>query len=124
MSRRILIVDDEEDVRRLAEISLSKVGGHEILTAASGRDCLAILATERPDAILLDVMMPTLDGPETLAQIRAGASTHDIPVVFITAGVIEADMDRLRALPVSGVLNKPFDPLALPGQLAEVLGWS
>jgi CheY-like chemotaxis protein len=124
MTRTILIVDDEADILRLAQISLSKVGGHEVLTAGSGEECLRMLETTVPDAIILDVMMPILDGPSTLDRIRDGASTFDVPVVFMTAGGSAAEMDRLRALQVSGVLSKPFDPIALPGQLAEVLGWS
>lgn len=123
MTRRILVVDDDEDVRRLAVMSLSRVGGHEVRSAASGSECLTALAAERPDAIVLDVMMPVMDGPTTLAAIRDGRSTYDIPVVFLTAGVVTADMDRLRALPVSGVLRKPFDPLTLPAELAALLGW-
>ncbi len=123
MSRKILLVDDEDDVRRLAEISLSKVGGHEVRTAASGTECLHLLEEWIPDAIVLDVMMPVMDGPETLARIRDGAATHAIPIVFMTAGVVEADMERLRVLPSSGILNKPFDPMTLPAQLADILGW-
>ncbi|MBI1351894.1 MAG: response regulator [Actinomycetales bacterium] len=123
MTKTILVVDDEEDIRRLAQISLTRVGGHEVLTAASGAECLRVLEERRTDAVLLDVMMPVLDGTETLARIRAGAKTHDIPVVFMTAGVVESDMARLRTLAISGVLNKPFDPLTLPHQLGEVLGW-
>lgn len=124
MSRTILIVDDEADVLRLAEISLSKIGGHKVLTAGSGEDCLDVLTQTVPDAIILDVMMPVMDGPATLGRIRDGASTFRIPVVFLTAGGSQAEMDRLRALTVSGVLTKPFDPLTLPRELADVLGWS
>ena len=123
MSRRILVVDDDEDVRRLAVMSLSRVGGHDVRSASSGSECLTALAAEVPDAIVLDVMMPVMDGPTTLAAIRDGRETHDVPVVFLTAGVVAADMDRLRALPVSGVLRKPFDPLTLPADLAALLGW-
>lgn len=124
MTRRILVVDDDDDVRRLAVMSLSRVGGHDVRAASSGAECLEALAAERPDVVVLDVMMPLMDGPATLAAIRDQASTHDIPVVFLTAGVVESDMDRLRSLPVSGVLQKPFDPLTLPGQLSDVLGWT
>lgn len=123
MTHRILVVDDDEDVRRLAVMSLSRVGGYEVTSVGSGEDCLTALRTDLPDAVVLDVMMPVMDGPTTLLAIRDGAHTHALPVVFLTAGVVEADMDRLRAMPVSGVLQKPFDPLQLPAQLAAVLGW-
>jgi CheY-like chemotaxis protein len=123
VTRRILVVDDDEDVRRLAVLSLSRVGGHTVASAASGAECLDALTDERPDVVVLDVMMPTMDGPSTLLAIRDRARTHDLPVVFLTAGVVEADMDRLRALPVSGILHKPFDPMTLPSELATLLGW-
>jgi CheY-like chemotaxis protein len=123
MTHRILVVDDDEDVRRLAVMSLSRIGGYEVASVGSGADCLSALADDLPDAVVLDVMMPVMDGPTTLLAIRDGARTYGLPVVFLTAGVVEADMDRLRAMPVSGVLQKPFDPLQLPAQLAAVLGW-
>ncbi len=123
MTRRLLVVDDDEDVRRLAVMSLARVGGYEVTSAASGAECLAQLAEELPDAVILDVMMPVMDGPTTLNAIRDDPHTHAIPVLFLTAGVVEADMDRLRSLQVSGVLSKPFDPLTLPQEVASVLGW-
>lgn len=123
MTRRILVVDDDEDVRRLAVMSLSRVGGHEVLSVGSGAECLEELKSQRPDAVVLDVMMPVMDGPTTLAAIRDSGTTYDVPVVFLTAGIVASDMDRLRALPVSGVLHKPFDPLTLPSELAELLHW-
>jgi CheY-like chemotaxis protein len=123
VTHRILVVDDDEDVRRLAVLSLSKVGGHEVRAVASGAECLTALAEERPDAVVLDVMMPLMDGPATLAAIRDNGDMHDVPVIFLTAGVVEADVDRLRSLPVTGVLRKPFDPMTLPADLAELLGW-
>lgn len=123
MTHRILVVDDDDDVRRLASMALSRVGGHEVTSVSSGADCLAALADGRPDAIVLDVMMPGMDGPTTLNAIRDNPATHDVPVVFLTAGVVDADMDRLRALPAAGILNKPFDPLQLSRQLGEILGW-
>jgi CheY-like chemotaxis protein len=123
MTRRILVVDDDEDVRRLAVMSLARVGGHDVRSVGSGAECIEELRNERPDAVVLDVMMPVMDGPATLAAIRDSGTTHDLPVVFLTAGIVAADMDRLRSLPVSGVLHKPFDPMTLPKELAELLGW-
>src|SRR5689334_22271478 len=83
--KRILIVDDEDDIREVAQVSLELVGHYEVLTAARGTDGVARARTDRPDAILLDVMMPELDGPATLARLRADPATRDIPVVFLTA---------------------------------------
>ncbi len=68
-------------------------------------------------------MMPEMDGPATLDAIRSNTHAHGVPVVFLTAGVVNADLDRLRVLPVSGVLRKPFDPLTLPSELARLLDW-
>ena len=123
MSRTILVVDDDADVRRLAVMSLGRVGGHEVRAADSGAACLVALQESVPDLVLLDVMMPLMDGPATLDEIRANPRTSTLPVVFLTAGLVESDMDRLRALPVSGVLRKPFDPMQLPADLAALLGW-
>jgi CheY-like chemotaxis protein len=123
MSRSILVVDDEGDVRKLAAMSLTRVGGYDVRTAASGPECLIELDAALPDAVVLDVMMPVMDGPATLAEIRDNPRTADLPVVFLTAGVVELDVERLRGLPVSGVLRKPFDPLTLPAEVASLLGW-
>lgn len=123
MTRRIVVVDDDEDVRRLLEMSLSRVGGYDVRSTASGAACLAELRRDLPDAVILDVMMPVLDGPATLEEIRTDPRTLSVPVVFLTAGVVESDVERLRALPVTGVLRKPFDPMTLPAQVAELLGW-
>lgn len=123
MTRRVLVVDDDVDVRRLAVLSLSKIGGYEVESVESGAACLASLAESVPDVVVLDVNMPDMDGPATLMAIRDAATTHALPVVFLTAGVVEADMHRLESLPVTGLLHKPFDPLQLPAQLAALLGW-
>lgn len=123
MTRRILVVDDDDDVRRLASMALSRVGGHEVTSVSSGAECIAALSDGRPDAIVLDVMMPGMDGPTTLRAIRDDPRARDVPVVFLTAGVVDADMERLQALTVAGILNKPFDPLQLSRQLGEILGW-
>lgn len=121
--RRILVIDDDADIREVAQTSLEMVGGHEVATADSGEHGLAAAQADPPDAILLDVMMPGLDGPTTFAQLQGQPDTKDIPVVLLTAKAQEADRQRFAALGVAGVLAKPFDPMALSGQLADVLGW-
>jgi CheY-like chemotaxis protein len=122
--KRILIVDDEDDIREVAQVSLELVGQYEVLTASSGRDGVASAKSAQPDAILLDVMMPDLDGPGTLAQLRADPATRDIPVVFLTAKAQQAERARLAELGAAGILVKPFDPLKLPGEIAAALRWS
>lgn len=124
MSRRILLVDDEEDIRSVAEMSLKMVGGYEVLQASSGQEALAMAGSERPDAILLDVMMPIMDGPATFRALQEEARTRDIPVVLLTAKVQAGDFRVFEALGVAGVLTKPFDPMRLPEELARVLGWA
>jgi CheY-like chemotaxis protein len=121
---RILVVDDEADMREVAQLSLEMVGGWSVSTAASGEEAIRIAVRDRPDAILMDVMMPDADGPETVARLRASEETRHIPVVLLTAKSGEADVRRLESLDVVGVLAKPFDPMRLPAQLAKVLKWT
>ena len=118
---RVLIIDDEADIRRVAHLSLARIGGMDVLDAASGVEGAAKAAAEAPDAILLDVMMPGLDGPATLHALRADPRTADIPVVFLTAKAMPDEVARLLAMGVRGVLNKPFDPMTLPAQLRAAL---
>ena len=124
VSRRVLVVDDEEAIREVAALSMEAVGGHEVTTAASGAEALRTAAAEAPDAILLDVMMPGLDGPATVACLQDDARTRDIDVVLLTAKVQAKDTARLGQIPgVSGIIAKPFDPMTLPQQVAEILHW-
>ena len=122
-ARRILIVDDEDDIREVAKVSLEMVGGLEVLTACSGSEAIEKAKAELPDAILLDVMMPDMDGPTTFQNIRADAAIQHIPVIFLTAKVQANDHRKFAELGVSGVIAKPFDPLNLSAQVAKVLGW-
>lgn len=124
MTKRILIVDDEDDIREVAQVSLELVGHFDVLTAACGRDGLDRARSDQPDAILLDVMMPDMDGPSTLAKLRADPATRDIPVLFLTAKTQSAERTRLAELGVAGVLTKPFDPLKLAGEVAAALSWT
>ena len=122
--RTILIVDDEDDIREVTRVSLELVGGWTVVAAGSGKDALAEAKAAQPDAILLDVMMPDMDGPTTFLALQADAATRHIPVILLTAKVQAADRLRFSEMGVSGVLAKPFDPMTLPSQVAEVLSWS
>lgn len=117
----VLVVDDEPDIRRIARLALERVAGWRVTEAASGPEAVASVEAERPDAVLLDVMMPEQDGPQTLAALRALPGAP--PVVFLTAKVQAEEVARLGALGVAGVLAKPFDPMTLGERLSEVLGW-
>jgi CheY-like chemotaxis protein len=123
MTRRILIIDDEEDIREVAGLSLETVAGWEIVLADSGAQGLARAAEHQPDAILLDVMMPGIDGPTTFRELRKNPATSHIPVILLTAKVQSNDQRRFAGLGVEAVLFKPFDPLTLSTEIASVLGW-
>ncbi|MDX6648048.1 MAG: hypothetical protein QOK40_3775 [Miltoncostaeaceae bacterium] len=122
--RRILVVDDEEHIREVAQVALELVGGYDVLTAACGAEGLVQAADERPDAILLDVMMPDMDGPTAFERLRADPRTRDIPVILLTAKVQAADRRRFGELGVTAVIAKPFDPMRLADEVAQVLGWT
>jgi len=121
---KVLIVDDEPDIRRIAKLGLSRVGGMEVVEAANGAEALVRAKEDKPDAVLLDVMMPGLDGPSTLARLREDPATSGIPVVFLTAKAIAAELERLKVLGAAGVLTKPFDPMTLARDLRALLGIS
>jgi CheY-like chemotaxis protein len=123
LPRRVLIIDDEDDIREVAALSLETVAGWEVLLAGSGAAGIARAEEQQPDAILLDVMMPEMDGPTTFRELRANPKTAQIPVILLTAKVQAADQKRFSDLGVSAVMFKPFDPLALAGDIARALGW-
>lgn len=123
MPRRVLIIDDEEDIREVAALSLETVAGWEVLMAGSGAAGIAKAQEIRPDAILLDVMMPGMDGPTTFRELHALPETADIPVILLTAKVQAADQKRFSDLGVARVMFKPFDPLTLAKDIAAALGW-
>jgi CheY-like chemotaxis protein len=120
--QKILLVDDEADIRLIADISLSNLGGWQVLQAASGSEALDLAAREHPDLILLDVMMPGMDGPATLAHLREREDGFTTPVIFMTAKVQKAEIDRLLALGVRGLIAKPFDPMTLHEEIRRILG--
>ena len=124
MSRHVLVVDDDESIREVAQLSLELVGGWTVTTASSGAEALTKAAAERPDAILMDVMMPGMDGPTACRLLHDNPGTRDIPVVFLTAKVQRADQREWTELPIAGVLAKPFDPMGLCRAVSSLLGWS
>ena len=120
---RVLIIDDEDDIREVAALSLESVAGWEVFVAGSGPQGMARAIEYQPDAILLDVMMPGMDGPTTFRELRKNPATAKIPVLLLTAKVQSSDQRRFADLGVDGVLFKPFDPLTLHSQIAATLGW-
>ena len=122
--RRILIIDDEDDIREVAALSLETVAGWNVLTANCGVEGIRKALTEQPDAILMDVMMPAMDGPTTFKEMQKTPAIAGIPVLLLTAKVQGVDQRRFAGLGVSGVLFKPFDPLTLAEQMCTALGWN
>lgn len=121
-TKRILVVDDDEDIQDVARVALEVVGGWEVITASSGSEGLDLAASQQPDAILLDVMMPDLDGIATLKQLKANPITQSIPVILLTAKVQASDRDRFAALDILGIIPKPFKTMLLAERVAEMLG--
>ena len=116
---RILVVDDTPtNVKLLADLLSAR--GHAVSTATSGKEALALVATEPPDLVLLDVMMPALDGPGTLQRMRENPSTAGIPVVFMTAKAMPQEIARFIELGAVAVIAKPFDPMLLSRRVLEI----
>ena len=122
MQRRILIIDDEQDIREVAAASLELVGGFAVLTEASGDAGIAAARREQPDAILLDLMMPEMDGFETLKRLKQDESTEHIPVILLTARAQSLGAVPLAAGAVA-VMVKPFDPMRLANEVGAILLW-
>jgi CheY-like chemotaxis protein len=118
---KLLLAEDEPDVQLIARLSLKKAG-FTVVTVVNGVEVLQRVLEERPDAILLDWMMPDMDGFETCKRLKANPATASIPVIFLTARVQEAEVARAMALGAAGCIGKPFDALTLGAQVRELLG--
>jgi CheY-like chemotaxis protein len=115
-----MLVEDEPALRMVAKVALEKVGGFEVLTCESGADAIMKYAEFVPDLILLDVMMPIIDGPTTLTSMRQMHAGKLVPVIFLTAKVQSKEVQELLALGAVGVLPKPFDPMLLSKQVSDL----
>jgi CheY-like chemotaxis protein len=123
VKRRILVVDDDDAARQAAAYSLETMAGWDVVQAYCAAQAIESATQHQPDAILLDVMMPAMDGPAMLAKLRATRATSHIPIVLLTAKVQAVHDGSLSHLPVAAILPKPFDPLRLASQVAQALGW-
>ncbi|MEG4034463.1 response regulator [Microcoleus sp. w1-18aA5] len=121
--KQILIVDDQEHLRELIQMCLEDLAGWDTLVAESGEECLQILQTERPNAILLDLSMPGMDGFAVYDRLQSNPITRSIPVILLTARVLSTDMAQFAQMGVAGVIPKPFEATTLPGKVTEILGW-
>jgi CheY-like chemotaxis protein len=122
--RRILVIDNESYIQEVAQICLETVAGWTVDTASSGLEGLQIALQKRPDAILLDVMMPEIDGLTTFANLQEHPETRDIPVLLLTAKVQASDLRYYADLGITNTIAKPFDPIQLAQQISIALGWT
>ena len=121
MSKSILIIDDEEDVKEIAQMGLEMAADWQVITASTGKEGLQLAQHQQPEVILLDLMMPEWDGKETLKQLKANSQTNHIPVILMTAKTQSAIAPEITNLNLTGVITKPFRPLELPEQINNIL---
>lgn len=121
--KRILIVDDEEDICQVVQASLEEFGGWQTVLAHAGEDGLSMAQNESPDAILLDISMPGMDGFQVLETLQNNSVTQDIPVILLTSKVLARDLKQFAELNIAGVITKPFNPLTVWQQVSELLHW-
>ena len=121
--KRILLIDDEETIQEVVQVGLDLEVGWEVLSASSGKEGITVAQKQQPDAILLDVMMPEMDGISTLGKLKANEKTKLIPVILLTAKTQTADKKKFTNLEIVGVITKPFNALALAGRIAKLLHW-
>lgn len=124
MSKKILVVDNEEYIQEIAKICIETVAGWEVITVSSGKEGIIMAEKHQPDAILLDVMMPDMDGLAVFGKLQSNPQTQSIPVILLTAKIQIADRVRYAELGVKSAIAKPFNPLELSGQIANALGWN
>lgn len=118
--QRILYAEDEDSIAAVTVMTLEDLGGFEVRRCASGREALDMLAAFAPQLVLLDVMMPEMDGPETLQRLRTTEEGRGLPVIFITARAQTHEQEAYRAMGALGVIVKPYDPIALCGQVRSL----
>jgi CheY-like chemotaxis protein len=123
-TKRVLVVDDEADIRAIIQGCLEDIAEWDVLTAASGEEGIRLAATEQPDGILMDVSMPGMNGLEALRRLQEDSKTLMIPVVLLTAKALSEEQEIFATLAIAGVITKPFDPMTLVDQVIDVFGWN
>ena len=119
--RTILVVDDDDEIREIVALSLEVMGGWTVLTADRGGSGLEMARAHRPDVVLLDVMMPEMDGPTMFSRMQLEPALRDIPVVLLTAKVQVGHVQVWDSLPVAGVIPKPFNPATLSTEIDDLV---
>ncbi|MDX1987727.1 MAG: response regulator [Candidatus Obscuribacter sp.] len=118
---KVMMVDDDASIRKVAEVTLQRVGKWEVAMADSGVSALALVNEFKPDVILLDVMMPGMDGPTTFKKFKDASGDFDTPVIFMTAKVQRQEMESYSKLGAAGVISKPFNPMTLPDEIRSLV---
>ena len=121
--KNILLIDDEETIQEVVQVGIEIEAGWQVAIASSGQEGINLAQNQQPDAILLDVMMPDMDGIATLSHLKANAKTRKIPVIFLTAKTQAVEEDQFQGLGVVDVITKPFNSMTLASQIAKILGW-
>ncbi|MEM8719947.1 MAG: response regulator [Cyanobacteria bacterium P01_G01_bin.39] len=121
--KNILLIDDEETIQEVVQVGISIEAGWQVAIASSGLEGIDLAQNQQPDAILLDVMMPEMDGIDTLSQLKANKQTSAIPVIFLTAKAQAEEKNQFQSLGVVDVITKPFNSMTLASQIAKILGW-
>lgn len=124
MTKKILLIDDDQDIQDITQVVMRKMAGWETISAITGAEGLHKAATEAPDAILLDISMPDMDGFQVFEQLQSTSITQTIPVVLLTAKTLPSDRRRFAEMGVAGVISKPFDPAIVWQQVANFLQWA
>ncbi|PZV14609.1 MAG: two-component system response regulator [Leptolyngbya sp.] len=122
-SKRVLIIDDEETIQIVVQFGIKMAAGWEVLVAGSGSQGIETAQAKKPDVILLDVMMPEMDGIATFRELQSRVETKHIPVILLTAKAQASETRQFNELGVGGVITKPFNALNLPDQIARILHW-
>ncbi len=117
---KILYAEDEADIREIAVLAIEAIGGFEIATCSSGAEVLALANEFQPQLILLDVMMPIMDGPTTLQALKQDLQLKDIPVIFLTAKIMTEEINHFKQMGAIDIIAKPFDPMTLSAQIQEI----
>lgn len=117
---KILYAEDEEDIREIAVLAIETLGGFEIASCSSGGDVLELARQFQPQLILLDVMMPVMDGPTTLLALKQDSELQQIPVIFLTAKIMNEEINRFKTMGAIDIIAKPFDPLTLSAQIQSI----
>jgi CheY-like chemotaxis protein len=121
--KNILLIDDEETIQEVVKVGIEIEAGWQVECASSGIAGINLAQNLQPDVILLDVMMPDLDGIDTLSQIKSNARTSNIPVIFLTAKAQAEEKNQFQSLGVVDIITKPFNSMTLASQIAKILGW-